>query len=523
MNIKVDREERPDIDKIYMRSVQMMTGRGGWPMTVFMTPEGKPFFGGTYFPPTERYGHPGFFDIIKQLDDIWRNDKKRALDVAGRLTEALKEEMDQSAEPVELAENLEKNLLWDFHSRYDELNGGFSKAPKFPRPVRMSYLLKASEDFQDKELREKTLKTLDMMAQGGMYDHVGGGFHRYSVDVEWKVPHFEKMLYDNAQLPHAYLDAWLLTKKAFYKKVVTETLDYAVRDMFDKEVGAFHSSEDAVSEKVEGKFYVWKYDELKRLIPASEFDLFVKTFGIKEQGNFKSHETPETNVLHIGRELNVLLEELKITEKEYWVLRQSWQKILFEERSKRVFPRRDDKILTSWNALMIRSLARAGDSLGKKAYLEAAVSAGEHLWQKAFVNGKLHRTSNKGVAKGSAYLDDYAYLMRAYIELYKGQKDEKYLKRAVQLWSVVQKDFSSKNDQGFYYRSKNDVSLIVRSRGFSDSAIPNANASLAIALQDLYSLTKDKSYQESSIKIKSAASAQLSRSAISTLSFFEIE
>ena len=353
-----------------MTSVQMMTGRGGWPMTVFITPEGKPFFGGTYFPPTERYGHPGFFDIIKQVDEIWTEDRGRINNIAERVTEGIKSILDKRVSPVDLPENFAGLVLRDFYSRFDEQFGGFSKAPKFPRPVRMSYLLKASESFKDEDLKEKALRTLDMMAQGGMYDHVGGGFHRYAVDVEWKVPHFEKMLYDNAQLPHAYLDAWLLTKKPFYKRVVEETLDYIVRDMQDESTGAFHSSEDAVSEKIEGKFYVWKYDELKKVIPANEFAVFVKVFGIKEQGNFKSHETPESNVLHIGRPLVELLEELKINEEQYWALRSSWQKLLFKERAKRVAPRRDDKVLTSWNALMIRSLARVGNTLGRPDYVK---------------------------------------------------------------------------------------------------------------------------------------------------------
>jgi uncharacterized protein YyaL (SSP411 family) len=488
--IKVDREERPDLDQIYMNAVQMLTGRGGWPMSVFLTPDLKPFYGGTYWPPESRHGMPGFDQIIEAVARAWNDNHDAVIETSNQLTAELARITNQSSGAGELTESLVTNTASHLSQTYDRTYGGFGSAPKFPAPMSLRLLMRHWQRRRDSFALEMVTGTLDRMAAGGIYDHLGGGFARYSVDARWLVPHFEKMLYDNAQLALAYLEAYQITGNGDYARVVGETLDYVLRDMTDSE-GGFYSTEDADSEGVEGKFYTWTPAQLAEVLGDTAAATFAKVYDVSEVGNFE-----ETNILNLPRSLE---QQAKILGRDKIDLGRELaesRKKLFEARENRVHPHKDDKVIVAWNALMIEALAAAGAALSEPRYTEAACRAADFIREKLRKpDGRLLHTWRNGVAKVDAYLDDYSYLACALIALYEATGTANYFDWAVELVEVVLSRFGDQGQGGFYYTSDDQEQLLVRNKEFADNAVPSGNAMAALALVKLAKLTGDEKYR----------------------------
>jgi uncharacterized protein len=400
--VKVDREERPDVDSVYMNAVQVMTGSGGWPMTVFLTPDGKPFYGGTYFPPEDRYGRPGFRRIMESLHEAWTNRREDVLESAGDLTKHLggMETLRASSEPADVA--VLEAAFAVMTRNFDATWGGFGQAPKFPNPGGLEWLLNYHQRTGDASALAMLEKTLTGMAVGGMYDQLGGGFARYSTDERWLAPHFEKMLYDNAQLVRVYLHAYQVTGKPFYARIVRETLEYVLREMTSPE-GAFYSAQDADSEGVEGKFYVWALPEIQAIL-GDDANLFSSAFGVTAGGNWEGH-----NILVLAKDANQLSQEFKLPADEIAIRLRNARAKLFAVRSERTWPGLDDKTLTSWNGLMLGAFAEAARVLNEPKYLEAAKANVKLVHEKLFVDGRLLHTYKAGsAAKINGLLEDYA-------------------------------------------------------------------------------------------------------------------
>jgi len=494
ISIKVDREERPDLDEIYMAAVVAISGSGGWPMTVFLTPELKPFFGGTYFPPEERWGRTGFKDIIIKISQFWHDEEKRKK--LTRDAEMLKQMIEERTsvsvsqdKNAELSQKLLDNAAHQLEETFDAEWGGFSGAPKFPSSQAISFLLRDYHHNGNKESFRKAILTLDKMYEGGMYDHLGGGFHRYSTDRMWLVPHFEKMLYDNAQLAVVYLEAYQLTGNDRYARVAREIFSYEMEQMADN-TGGFYSTEDADSEGKEGVFYLWKFDELEKLLGEEESRIFSAAYSVKKNGNFSSHETYHQglNILHIQRDLAVVAKDFAMKEAEFESKLQSIKDKLIKVRDQRVRPGLDDKIITSWNGLMISGFARGFQVLGDKKYLQAAEEAASFIMKKMQdKNGRLLRTYRNGRSKFSAYLEDYAYSVRAFIDLYEAAFDEHWLFAADNLAQEMINQFWDKENSGFYNTGKYHKNLIVRTKSLNDGALPSPTG---VALEGLLRLAK---------------------------------
>ncbi len=475
VSIKVDREERPDLDAIYMKSVQMLTGGGGWPMSVFLTPDGRPFFGGTYFPPARRGGMPGFGDVLVAISEEYKKNKETIVEQAGRVHAALAEREEFGAverlswAPIDSARAY-------YRSTFDSREGGFGRAPKFPPSMALRLLLREHARTGDRDLLEMATLTLDKMAAGGIYDHLGGGFHRYSTDAVWLAPHFEKMLYDNALLAMAYLEAFQVTGNEEYARIVRETLDYEIRDMRDAG-GAFHATEDADSEGEEGKFYVWGAEEVERLLGEERARIFGAYYDVTPQGNWE-----ERTILRVRRPLAAVARELGGEEADARRAIDEGRRILFEARAKRVRPGLDDKVLVAWNGLLISSLARAGAVLDEPRYTEAAVAAARFIREKmAAPGGRLFRTYRVGKTKGAAFLEDYAFLGNASVDLYETTFDAAHLREAVRLADVILADFADQKEGGFFFTPANHESLIVRLKDPYDNATPSGS-SVAVRL-----------------------------------------
>src|SRR5215468_3258885 len=402
ISVKVDREERPDLDTIYMNAVQMMTGSGGWPMTVFLTPDGKPFYGGTYFPPVDRYGMPGFPRVLISVAEAYRTRRDEIENSAEGMLGELKR-LNRVAAPkaglegelsYEIADHAANHLL----RTLDPVHGGFGNKPKFPPSMTLRFLLRQYHRTKDASALNAVELTLNKMALGGMYDQLGGGFHRYSVDEKWLVPHFEKMLYDNALLSRVYTEAFLATGNEFYKRVAVETLDYVAREMTDKE-GGFYSTQDADSEGEEGKFFVWTPEEVVALLGEEDARLFNRYFDVSETGNFEGH-----SILHIDEGVDVIARLMRVSRERLIEAIERGKRILFEAREKRVKPYRDEKILTAWNGLMMRSFAEASRAFDREDYLEIAISNANFLLTRLRRDGRLLRTHKDGESKLNAYL-----------------------------------------------------------------------------------------------------------------------
>lgn len=484
VSIKVDREERPDLDQIYMNAVQMLTGHGGWPMSVFLTPELKPFYGGTYWPPQSTRGMPGFDQILAAVIDAWRHRRAQAIDAAEQLTTELKKvgAVAPGARD-ELTHELVSSAVSQLRRAFDSSYGGFGQAPKFPHPMDLQLLMRVAQRNEQAGPVDMVQLTLDRMATGGIYDHLGGGFARYSVDARWLVPHFEKMLYDNALLANAYLDAFLVTGEAMYARVARETLDYVLRDMTDP-VGGFYSSEDADSEGHEGLFYTWTPDEIEAVLGEERGTTFSRVYDVSDVGNFEGR-----NILNLPKTLEQCAAILKREPDDLAAELAASRAKLFAARNKRIRPHRDDKIIVAWNGLMIDALARAGAALGEHEYVEAADKAArfilEHMRRR---DGRLLHTWRAGTARFDAYLDDYTSLANALISVYEAASDEVLLDRAAELIDIVLDKFLDADGNGFFYTADDHEQLITRNKELTDSSLPSGNSLAATALLRLGAL-----------------------------------
>ncbi|WP_447986784.1 aldo/keto reductase [Nitrospira sp. Nam74] len=479
--VKVDREERPDLDEIYMQATLALNqGQGGWPMTVFLTPEQQPIFAGTYFPPTDRWGRPGFATVLNKVAEYWRTDAAGLRRQAGEITARLQNEMRVGA-PLSVGETELDAAVTQYAEEFDPGHGGFGHAPKFPPATGLSFLLRRYNRTGDVHTLTMVRKTLDGMASGGMYDHVGGGFARYSTDEKWLVPHFEKMLYDNALLARTYLEAAQLTHDANYRRVATETLEYILREMTSPE-GGFYSATDADSEGVEGKFFVWTPEEIRQAVQIDDdARRFCAYYDITAGGNWEHKSIPNTPtpIDQVARDLHISHEELRETIDRV-------KPLVYAARSKRVPPGLDDKILTAWNGMMISAMAEGARVLGENKYLEAGEEAADFLLRtmRRPDNG-LYRTYRLGKAHLNACLDDYAYLAEGLIDLYEAGAHEGYLDEAVRLAERIIADFLDAEHGGFFTTAKDHESLIVRSREGPDGATPSGNAVAAMVLARL--------------------------------------
>lgn len=487
--IKVDREERPDIDQIYMQAVQLMSGRGGWPMSVFLTPDQQPFFGGTYWPPTARMNMPGFDQVIRAVDDAWQNRREQAIEQAAELTERLQQGEDKASTAETLDRSWLTQAVAELTRAFDFQHGGFGGAPKFPHSMDLQFLLRAWFQSRDNHLLEMVTLNLDRMAQGGIYDQLAGGFARYSVDARWLVPHFEKMLYDNALLVNAYLDAYCATGNQRFGQVASETLDYILTTMTDAE-GGFQSTEDADSEGEEGKFYVWSHEEITEVLGSELAERFCYVYDVTPAGNFEGQ-----NILNLPKTLE------QCCRARDWDLQQLREEMtaardkLLLRRNERVRPGKDDKILVSWNGLMIDAMARAAAVLQQPRYLAAAEKAAEFIWQKLLTaDGRLLHCWRNGQAKLSAYLDDYANLINSFVTLYESSFQEDWLQRAQCLANVLLMHFHDKQDGGFFYTADDHETLISRHKDFHDSSVPSGNSMAATGLLRLGKLTANQQY-----------------------------
>ena len=478
--VKVDREERPDLDDIYMAATLAMNhGQGGWPMTVFMTPRQEPFFCGTYFPPEDRYGRPGFGTLLERIARVWKDDRASLDEQGSKVAEFLRANADAplSGEPgVEACDVFEEQCGAEFDSRF----GGFGTAPKFPPHQALLVLLRRGARDDESRARFMATTTLDAMAAGGIYDHVGGGFARYSTDREWLVPHFEKMLYDNAQLVRAYVEAFQVTKDANYERIARETLDYVLREMTSPD-GAFYSATDADSEGVEGKFFVWTRAEVENLLGEKDAAPFCEYYDVTEHGNWE-----ERAILNTRFTVEDVAKRSDLTPDALRSILERGRRILYEARSKRVPPGLDDKTLTSWNGLMIGAMAEAGRAFRDDRYVAAAERAASFLWSNHRRDGRLLRSSRGGVAQGEAFLEDYAFLANALIDLHeaRGAAGLPWLEHARDLGEAMV-DLFRAPEGGFYSTSRYNETLLLRHREGHDGAIPSANASAALALARL--------------------------------------
>src|SRR5881296_2016063 len=479
--IKVDREERPDLDEIYMQATLALNqGQGGWPMTVFLTPEQQPIFAGTYFPPSDRWGRPGFATVLQKVADFWRKDPEGLRQQAGQLTGRLSDSM-RITVPMAVGEAELEAAAAEYAREFDARHGGFGSAPKFPPATGLSFLLRRYHRTRDPHTLQMVRKTLDAMASGGLYDQIGGGFARYSTDERWLVPHFEKMLYDNALLTRTYLETYQVTGEADYQLVATETLDYVLREMTSPE-GGFYSATDADSEGVEGKFFVWTPEEIRQVAPSEEdARRFCAYYDITPSGNWEHKSIP-----NCPRSLDDVARDLKVAPDELRRTLERLRPLVYDARRKRVPPGLDDKILTAWNGMMISAMADGARVLGKPRYRQAAERAADFILNTlSKPDGKLLRTYRAGKAHLNAYLEDYAYFTEGLIDLYEAGGSERYLLEAVRLAERLLADFSDEGGGGFFTTARDHESLILRSREGPDGAIPSGNAVAASALARL--------------------------------------
>jgi len=525
VSIKVDREERPDLDQIYMTAVQLLTQHGGWPMSVFLTPDLKPFFGGTYFPPEDRYGQRGFAQVLHAVIDAWRTRRDAVADTAEQLTQGIQRAMQVEPKPGDLSEQLLRNAAGQLRRRFDPYHGGFGAAPKFPHAMDLRVLLRAWKRFGDDDALAMVTKTFDCMARGGIYDHLGGGFHRYSTDERWLVPHFEKMLYDNALLTVAYVEAYQATGNQLYREIVEETLDYVMAEMTAKD-GGFFSTQDADSEGEEGKFFVWTKAEIDEVLGPDVAKVFCAVYDVTADGNWEGR-----NILNRARGYDVEAKLLDLPEAQLRQMLLEAKAKLLEVRGRRVWPGRDEKVLASWNGLMMTALARAGQALGRGDYVAHGLAAldfvANHLTTR---EGRLLRTCG-GVKKGvrhllperpegcfaqkgpdpffdagggqpklAGYLEDYAFVLEGMVAMYEASWMGACLTRALRLADAMIEQFWDPAEGGFFYTGRDHEALIARTKDQHDSSIPSGNGMAVTALLRLARLTgrddlRDKAVQ----------------------------
>jgi uncharacterized protein YyaL (SSP411 family) len=495
VNIKVDREERPDLDEIYMNAVQMLTGRGGWPMTMFLTPDRKPFYGGTYFPPEDRQGMPGFSRILLGVSQAYR---ERPEDV-GKSVEQILAALQRMSEAPETTNNFSPSIVADGAEKisraYDSEHGGLGQAPKFPNAGVYELFLRHYSRSKNERFLEMVTHTLAKMAQGGIYDHLGGGFHRYSVDAKWLVPHFEKMLYDNAQLVRIYAHAYTITREPLFNSVVEETVVYLLREMLHPE-GGFYSTQDADSNGEEGKFFVWTEDEVKRVIGQEHAEIFCRMYDIGEPGNFEGK-----SILHPILTVDQAGKLFRKDRSEIETLVTGAKQKLFAEREKRVKPFRDEKIITAWNGLMLSGLAEAIKLSGSPAWIEAAKRTVEFISERMFRDGFLLHTCKDGQAKLLGYLDDYAFLAVGLLDLYEAVFDRSYLDQSISLADIMVREFWDEHNGGFFFTGRSHEQLISRAKPIFDASIPSGNAMATQLLLRLYHFTGKEAYRTSAERV----------------------
>jgi len=486
--IKVDREERPDLDEVYMNAVQVMTGGGGWPMTVFLTPDLVPFHAGTYFPPEDRGGMPGFPKILVVISEYYRSHREEVQKVEAQMKNALRQITEMVPSQGELEDEILTNAFKASVSQFDPMHGGFGRAPKFPSSMTLSFLLRYWKKTGAREALEMVEVTLEKMANGGIYDHLGGGFHRYSVDERWLIPHFEKMLYDNALLSRAYIEAYQVTQKERYRRVGEEILQYVLREM-KSPAGGFYSTEDADSEGEEGKFYVWSRDQIKEVLGKEKGTPFCAYYGVTPNGNFEGG----VSVLHIASTLDKVSELYGIPVPDLEKLLQAGREELFAERVKRVRPGRDEKILASWNGLMISSFVDGFKVTGNEEYLEGGKGAARFILQEMTKEGHLMRVFKEGRCHTKGYSDDYAFFIQALIDLYEATFEIDWLKEAENLNGRMICQFWDEKNGGFFFAGKENESLIAQTKSPYDNAMPSSNAVAVLNLLKLGYLTGQQS------------------------------
>ena len=479
--VKVDREERPDIDEVYMTVTQALTGGGGWPMSVFMTPDKDPFYAGTYYPKETVAGRPGFKFLLGKIQEAWTTDRENVVKTAEGISTRLGEVMTNSPGgeiPVETF----RSAYQDFQRRFDPEYGGFSASPKFPVPPNLMFLLRYHKRTGEPAALQMAEQTLTAMRMGGVYDQIGYGIHRYATDRRWLLPHFEKMLYDQAMAIMAYVEAWQVTNKDLYMGTAEEIIEYVFRDMTSPE-GGFYSAEDADSEGEEGKFYVWSIDEVKEVLGEKDGRFFAEIYQMTEEGNFLEEATRQRtghNIPHLNEPLN------EDSARRIEPLR----KKLFEQRKTRVHPQKDDKILTDWNGLMISALARAGQALDRPAYTEAAARAADFVEEKLTTNkGRLLKRYRAGQSGLPAHLEDYVFMIQALLDLYESTFEADRLVRAIELQETMDEFFWDKDNKGYFMTASDSEKLIVRAKKLYGGAIPSGNSVAVLNLQRLYRMT----------------------------------
>jgi len=494
VSIKVDREERPDIDKIYMTVCQLMTGSGGWPLTIIMTPDKKPFFAGTYFPKESRFGRIGLIDLINRVNNLWKNERKDLLASSEKITFAL-QDINIESPGRSLEEKVIENAYSRLSMRFDEKKGGFGSSPKFPSPHNLLFLLRYWKRTDDKNALDMVESTIAAMRRGGIYDQIGFGFHRYSTDVNWLVPHFEKMLYDQALLAISYLETYQATGNIEYGDTAKEIFTYVLRDMISPE-GGFYSAEDADSEGEEGKFYVWTKKEIENILGKEDAELIASIYNVETNGNYLDEATKEKtdkNILHLKVDLSKLANP---QDEGFHNSIESMRQKLIDSREARIRPHRDDKILTDWNGLMIAALAKGGFVLNEKKYIEAAKKAVTFILKDLRrSNGRLLHRYRDGTAEIDAYADDYSFLIWGLINLYEATFDTFYLKTAIDLTEDQINHFWDSFIGGFFFTAEDGEKLLARQKEIYDGAIPSGNSVAMLNLLKLAQLTGNQDFE----------------------------
>ncbi|MGB6646935.1 MAG: thioredoxin domain-containing protein [Bacteroidota bacterium] len=521
VSIKVDREERPDVDRIYMTALQAMGQNGGWPMSMFLTPDLKPFYGGTYFPPESRYGRAGFPDVLRRIHEVWEKENTKVAESAYAITGFL-EEVAAGPPPGGVPDqDLLDRCYQEFAQTYDPSHGGFGDGPKFPGPSVLDFLMQYYSRSEDRNALMMAETTLREMSLGGIYDHIGGGFHRYSVDGEWRVPHFEKMLYDQAQLVNAYVNLYQITRNPYYATIIRETAEYVLRDLRSPE-GAFYSAEDADSprpenqeEESEGAFYVWSKGEVIEIL-GKDGETFCEYYGIREEGNALSdphHEFTGKNILYVAQPSGGGMAVDRADSDESRILLADSRKKLQRMRSSRPRPHRDEKILTSWNGLMIGALARAGVVLGRPDYVVAAAGAATFIWQRLYDTERklLLRRYRDAESRFEGQLVDYAFLTDGFLALYESSFDVKWLHRAGELSRRQIDLFWDDAQGGFFETSGNDPSVLFRMKEQHDGAEPSGNSVAVTNLIRLSSITDDEGLREHASRSLAAFSVTMEK------------
>jgi uncharacterized protein YyaL (SSP411 family) len=492
VSIKVDREERPDIDATYMKVCQMMTGSGGWPLSIIMTPDRRPFFAGTYIPKETGHGRIGMLDLIAQIKDIWENDRKRALDVSSRVVESLK--LEPRIKAHTLGEETLKFAYLQLSQSFDPRHGGFRTAPKFPTPHNLLYLLRYWKRTGEEKALSMVERTLRSIRMGGVYDQIGFGVHRYSTDAHWLVPHFEKMLYDQALATMAYTETYQTTGDPFYRQVSEEIIGYVLSEMISPQ-GGFYSAEDADSEGEEGKFYVWTEDEIRDLLAPEELNAFNTVYNVSEEGNYQDEATRRKtgkNILHMKKTLAEYASELGITEESLKLMLEQSRTKLLETRGNRVRPHLDDKVLTSWNGLMIAALAKAGRALREPRYIEAASKTVDFILSTMRTpEGRILRRYRDGDTSISGFLEDYAFFVWGLLEMYESTFETNYLRLAIEYNDAMIGFFWDETGGGFFSTAADSEEILVREKEAYDGALPSANSVALLNLVRISKLTAD--------------------------------